>query len=90
MRLKKYNTPQEPKNGDFKITYHFAWWPKRVENSLIWLEKYSRAHKYVVKERVAFYPGVLRTFKAVWGKWELLGERLKENPFDLKKYLNAP
>lgn len=90
MRLKKYALTSAPKDGDFKIIYPFAWWPKRVEDNLIWLERYQRAFKYAVKERVAYYPGVLITFKGVWGKWDCLGEILKENSFDLKTHLNAP
>ena len=46
MKLKTY--PPTPKLGDTKTIIKFAWWPTRVENSLIWLERYEEVWTFSV------------------------------------------
>jgi hypothetical protein len=42
----------KPKEGDRKTTIHFAWWPKRVKEGVIWLERYERNWHYITRLRV--------------------------------------
>lgn len=44
MKLKQY--PPTPKLGDTKTIIKFAWWPTRVEDSLIWLERYEATYEW--------------------------------------------
>lgn len=46
--------PKEPtpKEGDRKVTIHFAWWPKKVEEGMIWLERYEKHWLYRTRTRV--------------------------------------
>lgn len=46
MKLKHY--PPTPKLGDTKTIIKFAWWPTRVEDSLIWLERYEEVWTFSV------------------------------------------
>jgi|LakMenE01Jun11ns_1017448.scaffolds.fasta_scaffold9958515_12 hypothetical protein len=43
MRLK---VKPEPNFFDKKTIIEFAWIPIRVENNIIWLEKYERTYRY--------------------------------------------
>ena len=61
MRLK---VKPEPNFFDKKTTIEFAWIPIRVENNIIWLEKYERTYRY--------------TKDSVWEYyyWEEIGKKL--------------
>jgi hypothetical protein len=61
MRLK---VKPEPNFFDKKTIIEFAWIPIRVENNIIWLEKYERTYRY--------------TKDSVWEYyyWEEIGKKL--------------
>lgn len=46
--------PKEPtpKEGDRKVTTHFAWRPKKVKEGVIFLERYERHWLYMTRLRV--------------------------------------
>jgi hypothetical protein len=67
--------PEIPKEkfGDLRVTYRFAWWPRQVENKLIWLERYKVIHVKSMRARIMFighYPII-----APWG-WDFVREEL--------------
>lgn len=37
---------RKPSNGDIRRVYRFAWFPKRVNDYIIWLEDYSERQRY--------------------------------------------
>lgn len=46
MKLRSYPPKETPEVGDIRKEKHFAWWPRRVENKLIWLEHYLQVFIY--------------------------------------------
>jgi hypothetical protein len=76
MKLKSYPVIQKPTEGDYKIEKRIAWWPKRVENRLIWLEKYKRVHQYRVRQRMVWAAGYGPIANIVAGAWDLITEQL--------------
>lgn len=76
MRLKTYPIVLPPKEGDTKVEKRFAWWPRKVESTLIWLEWYELHFVYKVKPRaiVALHIGIFH--KGTWGDWDLITEKL--------------
>lgn len=75
MRLKTVPVKVKPKEGDTMTEKHFAWWPKKVEDKLIWLEYYNVHSKFVVRERVhdLFKYGLV---KVTGGGWDVISEQL--------------
>jgi hypothetical protein len=57
MRLKTIAIKTKPKEGDTREEKEFAWWPKKVGDKLIWLEKYIIVSKFTVRERVHAFQG---------------------------------
>lgn len=38
---------QAPKDNEYKIEKHFAWWPRRMSNGiLLWMESYYVVYKF--------------------------------------------
>jgi hypothetical protein len=73
MKLKTVQIPPTYKAGEKKVTRKYAWWPKRVEDKLIWLEHYELVEVKSMRPRIVFagyYPLV-----APWG-WDFVEERL--------------
>jgi hypothetical protein len=79
MKLKSYLIKQKHEAGDYKIKKVFAWWPKRVENKLIWLESYKRVYKYTIRQRPVFCQGYGVIDRLVYGDWDFVTEQLIES-----------
>lgn len=62
-----------PKEGDRKTTTHFAWWPKKVKEGVIWLESYERHYQYTVRKR--FHMMMYLVIDAVLPAWDIIEER---------------
>lgn len=62
-----------PKEGDQKITVHFAWWPKKVEGSVIFLESYERHWRYRTRLRVHSVGYML--FMPILPAWDIIEEK---------------
>jgi hypothetical protein len=73
MKLKTIPTKPIPEVGDFKIIRRFAWFPKTVEDKVIWLEKYKRVYEY--RPKVDYYPGTFLRAADCLG-WDLIAEQL--------------
>jgi hypothetical protein len=75
MRLKTVPIKIKPQEGDIKEEKHFAWWPKRVEDKLIWLESYKAVLKFVIRDRVHDFRqyGIM---KVKGGGWDVVTEKL--------------
>lgn len=76
MKLATIPKKAKPQEGDYKIEKRFAWWPRIVEDKLIWLEKYKRVHIWKVRKRIIMIPGVYKVFDAVYGDWDFVTEQL--------------
>jgi hypothetical protein len=67
--------PEEPrpKEGDRKATIHFAWWPKKVKEGVVFLERYERSHEYRTRLRVHTigYLMIMPTLPA----WDIIEEK---------------
>jgi hypothetical protein len=74
MILKK-SKPKEPtsKEGDKKVTIHFAWWPKKVKEGVVFLESYERHWQYRTRLRVhmIMYSIITPTLPA----WDIIEEK---------------
>lgn len=72
MKLKTYPKQSKPVEGDYKIKKCFAWWPKRVENRLIWLESYKEIYLFRIRERYHYIYklGLIGPIKG--GGWDLI------------------
>ena len=55
----------EPKLGDIRIKIKFAWLPTKIENKMIWLEKYKSVQGY---ER--WYRGIFHGYDYYWSEVE--------------------
>ncbi len=74
MILSKAKPPEpKPKEGDQRITTHFAWWPKKVKEGAIWLERYERVYEYTIKKR--FHMMMYLVIDAVLPAWDIIEER---------------
>lgn len=73
MRLKTLPVPLKYEFGDIKTTRKYAWWPKRVENALIWLEHYELLEKKSARPRIIMAGHV--PLIAPWG-WDFVAEKL--------------
>lgn len=63
----------KPEEGDYKITVHFAWWPKKVKEGTIFLEKYKRVHEWRIRVRCHF---ISTYFYSVYaGAWDVVEEK---------------
>lgn len=67
--------PKEPmpKEGDRKGTIHFAWWPKKVTEGIIFLERYERLYEFRTRLRVHAigYLMIMPTMPA----WDIIEEK---------------
>jgi hypothetical protein len=82
MKLKTVPIIPELKFGDLKTDYHFAWWPRKVEDKLIWLERYKVIRVKRKRPRIEFighYPIV-----APWGYDFVREELIKSTIPDFK------
>lgn len=62
------------KNGDTKTVSHFAWLPKRVSDSMVWLGEYQYLYVWIVTTRLVIIEG--KTIEFVYGNWEKISERV--------------
>lgn len=74
----KWNSPVEPKpvEGDLKVITRFAWFPHRVNNEKVWLEKYQELWEYDGFWR--YHVGNASSEHIHWweGKWNKIGEKV--------------
>jgi hypothetical protein len=75
MRLKTIPIKAKSKEGDIREEKEFAWWPRKVGDKLIWLEKYIIVSKFTVRERVHAFQGY-GVFKVTGAGWDVVGEKL--------------
>ena len=75
MRLKTVQIKARPKEGETKEGEKFAWWPKKVEDKLIWLEYYKVLYKFVVRRRVHDFRQY-GTMEVIGGGWDKIAEQL--------------
>lgn len=75
MRLKTVPVKVRPKEGETREEKKFAWWPKKVGDKLIWLEKYIVVSKFTVRERVHAFQGY-GFIKVKGGGWDIVEEKL--------------
>lgn len=76
MQLRTKPIKVKPKEGDIKRTKKFAWWPRHVEDKVIWLESYWVVEVMSVRPRIVMaghYPLI-----APWG-WDFVREELNNN-----------
>lgn len=67
----------KPVEGDLKIEHRFAWWPKRINDKKVWLEKYSILYEWRVRRRMLpYFTGMTEIFYHVFGDWDKVGERI--------------
>lgn len=76
MILKTIPKVKKPEEGDYKVERKFAWWPRVVEDKMIWLERYKRVHVYTIRNRCIPLVGSGIIFRGVWGEWDLITEQL--------------
>lgn len=78
MKIKTIETlakAADPQPGDYKIEYRFAFWPKKIGNQIIWLEKYRQIFEYKKADRrIILMSSIieLRNYPA----WELILEQV--------------
>lgn len=75
MKLKTFNIELKPEVGDYRIEKRFAWWPEKVENKLIWLERYKIISEYSVRYRVVYLQG-FGVIQGTFGGWDLVTKQL--------------
>jgi hypothetical protein len=63
----------KPKEGDRKVTTHFAWWPKKVKEGIIFLERYERHWQYRTRLRVHIIGYTLIT--PTTPAWDIIEEK---------------
>lgn len=85
MKLRTIHIPPKYKFGDTRVTRKYAWWPKRVEDKLIWLESYEVVEIKSKRPRIVFAGNI--PLVAPWG-WDFVEERLI-NP-GLPDFKNIP
>jgi len=74
MMLEAKKVVADPTEGDFKFTYHFAWFPTQVDEGLIWFETYQKVYMYTIRDRVNYIMNRLDLpvyFKGCGG-WDLI------------------
>jgi len=87
MKLKTIPIPPIYNFGDTRITRKYAWWPKQVEDKLIWLESYELVEIKANTPRVMWigkYP-----ILCPWG-WDFVEEKLITKQSGLPELKNAP
>lgn len=69
----KDEAPRKPKEGDIKVTRHFAFFPKQLTKEKIWLERYEKVYKWNTAKRYLFIgcPAPVEGY----GDWDLIEER---------------
>lgn len=77
MKLATIKPEPVHEHGDYKIEKHFAWWPRKVENKLIWLEQYKKVYCYRVRKRRLYF--ISASYTGVWGGWDFVTEKLINN-----------
>lgn len=73
MKLRSKAHHVKPVPGQIREKICFAWWPKHVEDKVIWLEKYKKIEKMSDQPRIVFvgkYP-----IMAPWG-WDFVETKL--------------
>lgn len=80
MMLKTIPIKAKPKEGDYKINKRFAWWPKRVQNQLIWLESYKVVYEFKIRKRAVFCQGYGVIDHVICGDWDFVTEQLTKQP----------
>lgn len=75
MKLASIKQSSKPEIGDYRIEYKFAWWPKRVQNKIIWLEKYKRVFEYRRRNRLVNLHYAVIELKD-YPAWDLIAEQL--------------
>jgi hypothetical protein len=62
-----------PKEGDRKVTTHFAWWPKKVKEGVIFLERYERHYQYRTRLRIHLL--IYACIHAELPAWDIIEEK---------------
>lgn len=70
MIIKRLQPEQKPVEGDYRFENHFAWWPKKVGNEIIWLEKYVKVFQLIRRKRTHIFSGVI--LNVVGCGWDLV------------------
>ncbi|MGN6416096.1 MAG: hypothetical protein ACTHMC_01300 [Pseudobacter sp.] len=75
MILKSYAPKPVYKEGDRKTERHFAWWPKRVADNLIWLQPYWQVYEMY---RAPFFDPIL--YRTIYNvkQWKIISEHLTQ------------
>lgn len=79
MKLATLKLKHEPEEGDYKIVKRFAWLPIKIENKLIWLERYKEIYQYKIRKRVICALQIYIYHEAVYGDWDLVTKKLIKN-----------
>lgn len=56
-----------PKQGDTKTTVHYAWFPRRIGDNIIWLTQYERLMAWQITQVHALVGTEIKLFEI--GKW---------------------
>lgn len=75
MRLRTIQIKSKPKEGDMRQHIRFAWWPTKIADKLIWLEKYIIIEKFVIRERIHAFQGY-GFLKVKGGGWDEVERKL--------------
>lgn len=61
------------KNGDSKEVVRFAWLPKRIGNTVIWLESYRTLYAWIEAKYVIPLDGQEMSF--TYGEWKIVSQQ---------------
>jgi hypothetical protein len=74
MMLTKAKPEQpKPKEGDRKVTTHFAWWPKKIKEGIVFLERYERHYQYRTRLRIHLL--ITAAISASLPAWDIIEEK---------------
>ena len=62
--------------GDYKIVKRFAWWPVKIQNSIIWLCWYKKYYEWQQMEVIKYYENKRFARRVTIETWELVGESI--------------
>ena len=66
-----------PHHGDFRTELRFAWMPRAIGSTRIWLERYEVAYVYVISQVTGIIEG--KEVKFDVGEWVKVSERIMTN-----------
>ena len=56
MRWKTKPTPPTPKINEVRYVMKFAWWPKKSNDEIVWLERYLAKERYQLNTAFSSWP----------------------------------